>query len=62
MPDGFFAKIFNRNPDAPEPLKYRIQVKGEGNASVVSVQNANGQLDTSANAQRIVKVLADDMK
>ena len=61
-PDGFFAKIFNRNPDAPEPIKYRIQVKGEANASVVSVQNANGQLDTSANAQRIVKVLADDMK
>ena len=61
-PDGFFAKIFNRNPDAPEPLKYRIQVKSDNSASVVSVLNANGQPDTSANAQRIVKVLADDMK
>ena len=60
--DGFFAKIFNRNPDAPEPLKYRILVKSNNNTSVVSVQNASGQPDTSANAQRIVKVLADDMK
>ncbi len=61
-PDGFFAKIFNRNPDAPEPIKYRIQVKSDNASSVVSVLNAAGQADNSANAQRIVKVLADDMK
>ncbi|MNT09470.1 lipoprotein [compost metagenome] len=60
--DGFFAKIFNRNPDAPEPIKYRIQVKSDNATSVVSVLSASGQADTSANAQRIVKVLADDMK
>ncbi|MEG0920417.1 MAG: outer membrane protein assembly factor BamC [Comamonas sp.] len=60
--DGFFGKLFNRNPDAPEPIKYRIQVKSDNATSVVSVLNASGQADNSANAQRIVKVLADDMK
>ena len=61
-PDGFFAKIFNRNPDAPDPIKYRIQVKSEANTSNVTVLNESGKADTSANAQRILKVLADDMK
>ena len=61
-PDGFFAKIFNRSPDAPEPIKYRIQVKSDASSSVVSVLNASGQADSGNNAQRIVKVLADDMK
>ncbi|GAB2823558.1 outer membrane protein assembly factor BamC [Comamonas piscis] len=60
--DGFFAKIFNRNPDAPDPIKYRIQVKSEANTSNVTVLNESGKADTSANAQRILKVLADDMK
>ncbi len=60
--EGFFSKLFKRSPDAPEPIKYRIQVKSDNNASVVTVLAASGQADTSANAQRIVKVLADDIK
>ena len=61
-PDGFFARVFNRPADAPEPLKYRIQVKSDNAASLVTVLNADGKTDTSANAQRIIKVLADDLK
>ena len=44
------------------PLKYRIVVRSEGNRSTVSVLNAAGAPETSANAQRIVRVLADDLK
>ena len=59
---GFFSKIFSRGPDAAAPVKYQIQVKSEGNKSNVTVLNAQGQPETSANAQRIVRVITDDLK
>lgn len=59
---GFFGKLFGRSPDAVPPLKYRIVVRSEGNQSTVSVLNAAGAPESSANAQRIVRVLADDLK
>ena len=43
-------------------MKYQIQVKSEGNKSNVTVLNAQGQPETSANAQRIVRVITDDLK
>lgn len=61
---GFFGKLFDRfgsgKPEAP--LKFRILVKGSGNASTVSVLSEAGAPETSANAQRIVQVIADDLK
>lgn len=59
--EGFFGKLFGSKP-ATQPLKYRIQVRSEGNASTVSVLNAAGAPETSANAQNIVRVLAADLK
>ncbi len=58
---GFFAKIFSSTPDAA-PLKYRIVVKGAAESTTVSVLNAAGTADSSDNAKRIVKVIADDLK
>jgi outer membrane protein assembly factor BamC len=56
------SKIFSSvTPTAP-PLKYRITVKSLGEATVVSVLNAQGNPENSANAQRIVQVIADDLK
>lgn len=59
---GFFSKMFNRSPDAVAPLKYRIVVRSEGEKSTVSVLNAAGAPEASANAERIVRVLSDDLK
>ncbi|WP_372826880.1 outer membrane protein assembly factor BamC [Polaromonas sp.] len=58
---GFFAKIFS-SPTAIPPLKYRIAVRSQGEATTVSVLNEQGAADASANAQRIVQVIADDLK
>ncbi|MCJ0762679.1 outer membrane protein assembly factor BamC [Variovorax sp. CYS-02] len=58
---GFFSKLFSSSPTTP-PLKYRIKVQSQGNASTVAVLNATGAPETSANAQRIVQVIADDLK
>jgi outer membrane protein assembly factor BamC len=37
-------------------------VRSQGESTVVSVLNATGAPENSANAQRIVKVIADDLK
>jgi outer membrane protein assembly factor BamC len=59
---GFFSKLFSSTPKAPEATKFQIAVKSQGEASVVSVLDSKGAPDTTASAQRITKVIADDIK
>ena len=59
---GFFGKLFGASAKVNQPIKYQIAVRSQGESSVVSVLNATGAPETSANAQSIVKVLADDLK
>jgi outer membrane protein assembly factor BamC len=59
---GFFGKLFNSSSAAVPPLKYRITVRSQGESTTVSVLNEAGAPESSANAERIVRVLADDLK
>ncbi len=59
---GFFARLFSGSEKAAPPVKYRITLRSEGSSTTVSVLNASGAVETSATAQRIVQVLADDLK
>lgn len=59
---GFFGKLFSGDDKAVAPLKYRITLKSQGESTTVSVLNATGAPEASANAQRIVQVIADDLK
>ncbi|MBU0746340.1 MAG: outer membrane protein assembly factor BamC [Gammaproteobacteria bacterium] len=59
---GFFGKLFSGSSQATPPLKYRIVVRSQGDASTVSVLNEAGAPESSANAERIVRVIADDLK
>lgn len=59
---GFFSRLFGRDQKRATTDRYRVAVKSEGNASTVSVQNAQGAPDTGEVAQRIVKSLLDDLK
>ncbi len=61
---GFFAKYlsFGSSNTAIAPLKYRVAVRSEGNTTTVSVLNAAGAPETSADVQRILQVIADDLK
>ena len=59
---GFFSKLFSGSGAATPPLKYRVAVNSAGDKTTVSVLNEQGGAETSANAQRIVQVLADDLK
>jgi len=58
---GFLAKLFSRDKDAA-PVKYRIALKSQGEATTVSVLNAGGAPEASETAKRIVQVIADDLK
>ena len=58
---GFLSKLFSSTATAA-PLKYRVSVKSQGEATTVMVLNDQGAVDTTANAQRIVQVIADDLK
>ena len=59
---GFFSRIFSQGGEASAPVKYQVQVRSEGERSTVSVLTTAGAPETSANAQRIVRVLTDDLK
>ena len=62
---GFLGRLFSfgsSNTPNNDPLRYRVLVREASGSSTVTVLNAAGQPDTSANAQRIVQVLAGDMK
>jgi outer membrane protein assembly factor BamC len=59
---GFFGRMFSSTPKPSEAAKFQITVKSQGESTVVSVLNAKGAPDSSASAQKIVKVIADDIK
>lgn len=60
---GFFSKLFSSSPEkSADASKYQVAVKSQGENTVVSILNAQGQPETSATAQRIAKVIADDIK
>ena len=60
---GFFGKLFGgKSAKTGEASKFQIAVKSVGEATVVSVLDNKGAPDTSSSAQRITKVIADDIK
>jgi outer membrane protein assembly factor BamC len=59
---GFLGKLFNFSKPDTTPLKFRISVVSKEKTTVISVLNASGQPDRSDNAQRILKVIAEDLK
>ena len=59
---GFFAKLFSSEKATPTLAKYRITVTSKGEVSTVVVQGADGIPETSGNADKIIKLLADEIK
>jgi len=61
---GMLGRLFSfMTPERAEaPLKFRIAVRSQGESTTVSVLNGEGAPDGSQNAQRIVQVIADDLK
>jgi outer membrane protein assembly factor BamC len=59
---GFFSRLFGGASQQLPTAKYQIVVRSEGQSSTVTVLNDKGGPAASADAQRIVKVLADELR
>lgn len=59
---GFFGKMFGRASTQLPTTKYQIAVRSEAQSSLVSVLDGSGQPAPAADAQRIVTVLAQELK
>lgn len=57
--DGLFGKLFYGGPTAAKPGKeFLVNVRAQGNGGTqVAVVDANGQVDKSSEAQRIISLL-----
>lgn len=60
---GFFDRLFGSKPNAEAtPIRYRILVRSEAPQTMISVLNQTGQPENSTNVQRMLQLLADDLK
>ena len=59
---GFFGKLFGRGSQQLPTSQYQIAVRSEGQGSQVTVLDSQGAPAPAADAQRIVKLLADELK
>jgi outer membrane protein assembly factor BamC len=61
---SFFSKLLNfgRDKATVPPARYRVNVKTEGDRSVVAVQNDQGAPETGEAGKRIVTLLLEELK
>ncbi|AGX86307.1 lipoprotein-34 [Candidatus Symbiobacter mobilis CR] len=59
---GFFGSLFRSKPLQPEPQQYQIVVAAESQRCVVSVLRADGSSAAMEDAQRIIALLAQDLR
>ena len=59
---GFFSKLFSKETAAPAPTKYRITLTYSNGKSQIAVLTAEGAPDTSENAEKILKLIAGEIK
>jgi outer membrane protein assembly factor BamC len=60
---GFLTKLFGgSNDSASAALKYQVALKGEGDKTIVSVLSAQGTPVSGDNGERIVSLLAAELK
>jgi len=59
---GFFAKLFSSKTTGPELTRYRVSLEAKDGATLVRVLNGDGKTEDSENAQKILKLLAAELR
>lgn len=59
---GFFSKLFGKAAKPTEASKFQIALKSQGDATTVSILDNKSAPESASSAQRIAKVIADDIK
>ena len=60
--EGFFSRLFSSKDENKGAQRYRIEVKGAGEASRVSVKDDKGAVSASDTAGRILSLLNEQLK
>jgi outer membrane protein assembly factor BamC len=59
---GFLARMFGGSKKEAQPAQYQIQVKTSANLSTLTVLTSKGESTSVAATQRMLKLLADDLR
>jgi len=59
---GWLPRLFGGDSKAPELARYRVVVASAPQGSQIKVLNAQGQAEKSANAEKILKLLAAELR
>jgi len=59
---GFFAKLFSSKTTGPELTRYRVSLEAKDGVTLVRVQSNDGKAEDSDNAQKILKLLAAELR
>jgi outer membrane protein assembly factor BamC len=59
---GFFKNLFSGSAKSATAAKFQIAIRSQGDKTTVSVLNDLGASELSDTAQKIIKVLAEDLK
>jgi outer membrane protein assembly factor BamC len=60
---GFFERMFSSKKEVPALSRYRITLAGKGESqSLIQVMDANGKPEEAANADRILKLIANELR
>jgi len=60
---GFFERLFSSKKEVPALSRYRITLASKGEAqSLIQVMDLNGKPEEAANAERILKLIANELR
>ncbi len=60
---GFFERMFSSKKEVPALSRYRITLTGKGETqSQIQVMDVNGKPEEAANAERILKLIANELR
>ncbi len=59
---GFFGRLFGSKTPEAKPVQYRVLLQQQGTDTVVRVVDAQGQAAPASDANRILNLLAEDLK
>lgn len=59
---SWWNKLFSGGKDPAAAVRYRVALKGDGDSTLVTVQNSAGVQDTGENAKRIVALLNTELR
>lgn len=59
---GFLSRLFAGETPAPNLARYRVVVSAQGSGSLIQILDAQGQAEASGNAEKILQLIAAELR